>query len=129
MRRARLRSIGTARRGGDVVTSQARPTAQERGSVSLWAVLVATTLIVMVGMAVDFGGQAVAEQRARAVAGEAARAGGQEVELDAVARGTDVRIDPEAAAAAARDYLHGNGLSGSAKATGPNGVEVTIRDR
>lgn len=111
------------------MTSRARPTSRERGSVSLWAVLVAVTLIIMVGMAVDFGGQAVTEQRARAVAGEAARAGGQEVELDAAARGTDVRIDAEAAAAAARDYLYANGLSGSAKATGPNGVEVTVTDR
>lgn len=111
------------------MTSRARPTAGERGSVSLWAVLVAVTLIVMVGMAVDFGGQAVAEQRARAIAGEAARAGGQEVELDAAARGTDVRINADAAAAAARDYLTANSFSGSATTTGPNSVEVTVTDR
>lgn len=101
----------------------------ERGSVSLWAALVAVTLIIMVGVAVDFGGQAVAEQRARAVAGEAARAGGQEVELDAAARGVDVRINNEAAAAAARRYLTENGLSGSAAPSGTNGVEVTVTDR
>lgn len=102
---------------------------RECGSVSLWAALVAMTLIIMVGVAVDFGGQAVAEQRARAVAGEAARAGGEVVELDAAARGVDVRVDTVAAAAAARDYLTENGFSGSAAPTGTNGVEVTVTDR
>ena len=37
----------------------------DRGSVSLWAALSAFCMIVIVGIAVDFGGQAVAEQRAR----------------------------------------------------------------
>ena len=111
------------------MTAPAGRRAREGGSVSLWAVLVAVTLIIMVGVAVDFGGQALAEQRARAVAGEAARAGGQEIELDAAARGADVRINAEAAAAAARDYLTRNGLSGSARPIGMDSVEVVVSDR
>ena len=59
----------------------------ERGSVSLWAVLVAFCLTVIVGIAVDFSGQAVAEQQARSIAFEAARTGGQQVNLDQVIRG------------------------------------------
>ena len=67
----------------------------ERGSVSLWAVLVAFCLTVIVGIAVDFSGQAVAEQRARSIAFEAARTGGQQVNLDQVIRGGQTRTDPD----------------------------------
>ena len=70
----------------------------ERGSVSLWAVLVAFCLTVIVGIAVDFSGQAVAEQQARSIAFEAARTGGQQVNLDQVIRGGQTRTDSDRAA-------------------------------
>ena len=96
----------------------------ERGSVSLWAVLVAFCLTVIVGIAVDFSGQAVAEQQARSIAFEAARTGGQQVNLDQVIRGGQTRTDPDRAAAAANTYLTQAGVPGTVTVTADT---VTVR--
>lgn len=104
---------------------RAQPTDRERGSVSLWAVLAAFCMIIIVGIAVDLGGQAVAEQQARSVAFEAARSGGQQVNLDQVARGGQAQTDPAQAATAANTYLANAGVSGSVTVTADT-VTVTV---
>lgn len=91
---------------------------RERGSISLWAALAAFCMILVVGIAADFSGQAAAEHQARVVAGQAARAAGQAVQLDALVRGGQVRPDPARAATAADAYLTQTGLSGTVSVTG-----------
>lgn len=97
----------------------------ERGSVSLWAVLAAFCMIVIVGIAADFGGQAVAEQQARTSAFEAARAGGQQVDLDQLSRGEPAQTDPTQASVAAQAYLDAAGISGTVTVSG-NTITVTV---
>ncbi|MFE5292341.1 pilus assembly protein TadG-related protein [Isoptericola sp. NPDC056618] len=84
--------------------------AAERGSVSIWLALGAFVMIVVVGMAVDLSGQVLAQQHARDVAQQAARAGGQAVVASDALRGTGVAIDPAAAGAAARSYASTTGV-------------------
>lgn len=102
-----------------------KPADDERGSISLWAALAALCMIVIVGIAVDFGGQAVAEQQARSVAFEAARTGGQQVNLDQLVRGQQAQTDPYKAAAAANAYLADAGVVGSVTVNSDT-VTVTI---
>jgi len=97
----------------------------DRGSVSLWAALSAFCMIVIVGIAVDFGGQAVAEQRARTVAAQAARAAGQELQLDAVARAGTAQTDTGRAVAAATSFLSQAGQTGTASVSGTT-ISVTV---
>jgi len=84
--------------------------AAERGSVSIWLALGAFVMIVVVGMAVDLSGQVLAQQHARDVAQQAARAGGQAVVASDALRGTGVAVDPSAAGAAARSYASTTGV-------------------
>ena len=97
----------------------------ERGSISLWVVLASFCMILIVGIAADFSGQAAAEHHARVAAGQAARAAGQAVQLDALVRGGDVRPDPARAAAAGNAHLAQAGLSGTVSMTGTV-VNVTV---
>lgn len=78
----------------------------ERGSVTIWMITTAMTMIVLVGLAVDLGGQVLAKQRAQVIAFEAARAGGQQLAGGAVL-GQPLTIDPGAAVVAADAYLAG----------------------
>ena len=100
----------------------------EAGSVSIWAVLTALAMIVLVGLAADLGGRTFAEQEAREVAAQAARAGAQQVSLDAAARGDAATTDPAAAATAAQAHLAAAGLSGDVAVTSPNTITVTVTD-
>ncbi|MEA5052651.1 pilus assembly protein TadG-related protein [Raineyella sp.] len=99
----------------------------ERGSISLWVVLASFCMILVVGIAADFSGQAAAEHHARVAAGQAARAAGQAVQLDALVRGGDVQPDPARAAAAGNAHLTQAGLSGTVSMTGTV-VNVTVTD-
>lgn len=98
----------------------------QRGSISLWAALIAFCSIIIVGIAVDFGGQAIAEQRARTIAFEAARAGGQQLHLDALAHGRGLQPDPARARREAQDYLARAGSTGSVIVSGAT-ITVTVQ--
>ena len=100
---------------------------RERGSISLWAALVAFCMIIIVGIGVDFSGQAVAEQKARSIAFEAARTGGQQVNRDALIRGGQAQTDPNLAAVAASAYLTQAGVTGAVTVTA-NTVTVNVVD-
>lgn len=99
----------------------------ERGSISLWAALIAFCMIIIVGIGVDFSGQAVAEQKARSIAFEAARAAGQQVNRDALIRGGQAQTDSNLAAAAASGYLTQAGVTGAVTVAG-NSVTVNVVD-
>jgi Flp pilus assembly protein TadG len=96
----------------------------ERGSVSVWIATCAMVMIILVGLAVDLGGQVYAQQHARDVAGQAARAGGQQLQVPAAVRGHAAQADPARAAAAARAYLAASDVTGSVTVRGGDTVVV-----
>ena len=70
-------------------------------------------MIMLVGLAVDLGGQVHAQQRAHDVAAQAARAGGQQVQAaPAIAGRATLSVDVAAARSAAQDYLAAAGVDG-----------------
>lgn len=85
----------------------ARPGPRERGSVAVWMVTTALTMILLVGLAVDLSGQVHAKQRAQDIAAEAARSGGQQLQGAAAIRGVGAVVDPAAAVRAANTYIAG----------------------
>ncbi len=85
----------------------------------------AVSMIMLVGLAVDLGGQVYAAQRAQDVAAQAARAGGQQLNPGTAIRGQGAVADPARAVAAAHAYLAGAPtVRGTAAITGPNTITV-----
>jgi len=105
----------------------ARPARQddpERGSVTIWMITTALSMMLLVGLAVDLGGQVQAKERAQDIAVEAARAGGQQLQGGPGVLGQGAVVDPAAAVAAAGTYIAGvPDVTGSATVTG-TGVVV-----
>lgn len=89
----------------------------ERGSVTIWLALASMVMILLVGLAVDFTGQVQAQQRARDLAAQAARIGGQQITA-ADAMAGQVRANPAAAVHAAKTYLKAADVTG----------DVAVRD-
>ncbi|MCC2592483.1 hypothetical protein LKO27_03480 [Tessaracoccus sp. OS52] len=83
----------------------------DRGAISVWVSVAMVGFVVCVGLGVDFAGHAAAEQHVRAVAAEAARAGGQFLETRP---GTRPRPDVYAATRAATAYVAASDFTGSA---------------
>jgi Flp pilus assembly protein TadG len=100
----------------------------EKGSVSAFVAVVAVGLVMVAGMAYD-GGQIVAAQAtARDLAGSAARAGAQEVDLDRLRSTGDATLDPDRATAAAQAFLAEAGFTGTMRVSGPS-ITVTVSVR
>jgi hypothetical protein len=100
----------------------------EDGSISAFVAVVAVGLVMVAGMAYD-GGQIVAAQAtARDLAGSAARAGAQEVDLDRLRSTGDATLDPDRATAAAQAFLAEAGFTGTMRVTGPS-ITVTVSVR
>ena len=55
-------------------------TRTDQGSISIWLVTSSVVMMMLVGLAVDLGGQVHAKQRAHDIAAQAARTGAQQVE-------------------------------------------------
>ncbi len=104
------------------MTTAAR--AGERGSVTVWIVVMAMPLMIVAGLVFD-GGRILAERReALDVAQNAARAGAQAVDVSAVRSG-DLRLDPQLVQLAAQDYLTATGHTGAVSIDGAS-VTVTV---
>jgi len=98
----------------------------ERGSVTLWMITTALTMVLLVGLAVDLGGQVLAKQHAQVVAFEAARAGGQQIQGAAAVLGQAAAVDPVRAVAAASTYIAGTPeVTGTASVVGTRVVVDT----
>lgn len=83
----------------------------QRGlALSVWTAAAMPGLIITVGLGVDFSGHAAAEQEARAVAAQAARAATHEVRVTAAG----AALDAPAARRAAVAFLRDAGYDGSA---------------
>lgn len=111
-------------------TRRGRRTPQERdrGSASIWVVTAAFAMTLLVGLAVDLGGQVHAQQQARDVAAQAARVAGQQVAAPAAIRGTATTVDAAAARTAAQQYLAAAGVTGTATVRGGTTITVHVTD-
>lgn len=111
------------------MTSRTRkPVRDERGSISIWLVTSSFVMMMLVGLAVDLGGQVHAEQRAHNIAAEAARTGAEQVEAAPAIQGQYVRVDAAAARAAAEQYLAASGIEGTVTVTGGDTIRVAVTD-
>lgn len=93
----------------------------ERGMVAVWVSVALVAFIVVIGIGVDFAGHAGASQDARAVAAEAARAGGQHLTLDS----GRARPDVHAAIQAANTYAAASPYTASTAVSGGDSITVT----
>lgn len=100
----------------------------ERGSITIWMASTSIAMTLLVGLAVDLGGQVHAQQRAHDLAAQAARAGGERVQAAPAIEGDYVRMDAVAAKSAAADYLAAAQVDGTVTVTGGNTVTVHVTD-
>lgn len=100
----------------------------ERGSISMWLALTTFVMMIVVGLAVDLGGQVHTQQRAHDLAAEAARAAGEQVQAAPAITGAYVAVDPTAARKAAEDYLSASGVTGTVTISAGNTITVTVTD-
>jgi Flp pilus assembly protein TadG len=103
-------------------------THSERGSVSVWLVTSSFVMMVLVGLAVDLGGQVHAQQRARDIAAQAARVGGQEVQGAPAVQGKYLAVDAISARTAAKSYLAASGVEGTVSVTGGDTITISVTD-
>lgn len=85
----------------------------EAGSVTVFFAVSMLGLLILIGLVTDGGARLRATQRADAFAAEAARAGGQALDLPDAVGGNDNRVDRAAAIRAARAYLRAAGETGT----------------
>ena len=97
----------------------------EAGSVSAFVAVIALGLVMVAGLVYDGGQVLSAQATARDLAANAARAGAQELDLDALRAGGVAVLDPTRASAAAEDYLRANGVDGSVTVGGAD-ITVTV---
>jgi len=96
----------------------------ERGAVTAFFVVIALALFVMAGFVVDGGRAITARTAAEEDAAQAARAGAEQLSLDAVRQGT-ISVDPESATLATRHFLSELGRSGEVSVSNST-VGVTV---
>ncbi|WP_242909673.1 TadE/TadG family type IV pilus assembly protein [Actinomadura terrae] len=99
---------------------------RERGSVSVFAVIITMVVVVFFGAVIDFEQALEARQDANTVAQEAARAGAGQVDRNrAYTRGQFV-VDRESAIRAARAYLWASGHAGTVTVLGRRTIRVHV---
>lgn len=107
------------------ILSRRRPRRDERGTISLFVVTMAVSLLLVVGLVVDGGGKIRALQRANTAADEAARAGGQAIIEPRAVKGNGAQLDLVAAKIAAQQYLSAAGIEGQASLVDGTRLKVT----
>ena len=110
-------------------SSRARPPQDrgDRGSVTLFLVISVVGLLGLAGLVVDGGAKIRAVQRADALAAQAARAGGQAINVPAAITGQAPTINPQAAVVAGTAYLAHAGVTGTVTVTNAGrSVHVTV---
>ena len=102
-------------------------TEPEAGSVTLFVAITMVGLLVLCGLVADGGVKLRATQRVDSVAAEAARAGGQALDLPSAIEGTPLRVDRQAAVNAATAYLAAAGQTGTVTvAADGTTIDVTV---
>jgi len=87
----------------------------DSGRVSAFLAVTLTAVLVIVGLSFDAAGRFRTIQRANNLAAEAARAGGQAINLGEAMQGGAKEVDPVGARQAALNYLDLAGVEGSAE--------------
>lgn len=90
----------------------------EEGTVTALVAVVSLGLVMVAGLTYDGGKIVAAQATARDLAGNAARAGAQEVDLDELRSSGVTVLDPDRAAAAAEAYLARTGHTGRVQVEG-----------
>jgi len=86
----------------------------ERGSISIWALLIVAAFTLIVGISVDLTGQINAKMRATDIATQAARIAGQQIDPDSLMSGQPTtRVNTVRARSAALTYIAGAGMTGT----------------
>ncbi|NYH54498.1 Flp pilus assembly protein TadG [Nocardiopsis arvandica] len=97
----------------------------DKGQASAFVAVMASALLLCLGLVTDGGGVLRARNEAATLAQEAARAGAQQLDWAAYREGTDeVALDPSAASAAAHSFLGAAGATGTVAVSGDT-VTVT----
>jgi hypothetical protein len=97
----------------------------QSGRVTAFVIIMVTAILLFAGLVLDGGLALAAKVRAVGEAQEAARAGAQEIDLAAYRATGTLRLLPQQASAAARNYLAAAGHSGTVTVAG-NTVNVTV---
>lgn len=97
----------------------------ERGAVvSVWTTVIATIMVLVLGIAVDLGGLVHAKQRAGDAAAQAARRAGQQLSTGTLLDTGRLEVRARQAKAAAIDYLQAVRMTGTA--TVENGTTLVV---
>jgi hypothetical protein len=100
---------------------------RDAGAVSIFLAVIGLALLMAAGLAVDGGRKVAALREASHVADNAARAAAQAVDPDTLRSGSEIRLLPEEAVAAATDYLASVGQTGQISVDGDRAtVSVTL---
>ncbi|GAB7003973.1 hypothetical protein JCM18899A_14450 [Nocardioides sp. AN3] len=100
----------------------------ERGSVTIWLALSSFVMVLLVGLAVDLGGQVHAQQQAHDLAAQAARTAGEEVQAPEAIQGDTLDVNTYAARQAAEHYLAASGVTGTVQIHAGRTITVTVHD-
>lgn len=103
-----------------------RVCSNERGTVSPFIAVIALALVMVAGMVYDGGEVLAAQARARDLAGNAARAGAQELDLDELRATGRAVLLADRASNAAQAYLVAAGVVGDVVVEGAQ-ITVTVR--
>ena len=110
------------------MTHHSRTVREQRGSASIWALLVtATAFTFLLGLVVDGGRVIDARIQSARVAGQAARYGADALSESSVRNGHDEVSVPDAGIRA-QSYLHQAGMNGTVRVSGST-VTVTVNGR
>ncbi len=90
--------------------------------VSVWVSVALVAFMLVIGIGVDFAGHTTTAQDARAVAAEAARAGGQQLTVTS----GRARPDVHAAITAANTYVAATPYTGATTVHGGDTITVTV---
>ncbi|GJF30334.1 membrane protein [Kitasatospora sp. NE20-6] len=96
--------------------------------MSIYVAVITMAVLALLGLVVDGGGKLRASERADAIAQEAARAGGQQINAAKAIPGNGIVVDPEAAHTAAVDYLKKAGFQGGFKIYPTDNGRVLVVD-
>jgi hypothetical protein len=91
----------------------------ESGTLSIFIAICASALLLLAGLVLDGGGRLRAIEHDDALAREAARAGGQQIDQTALLQGRGLQLDQAKARAKALAYLAASGVS-------PRNIKVTM---
>jgi Flp pilus assembly protein TadG len=99
----------------------------DRGAISLYAVVMFVVLLLAAGLVVDGGAKLLAARQAATLAEEAARDGAEQVNIQhAYQDGGPLVVNPSAAAAAASNWLAAAGHPGTASVSGADSITVSV---